>query len=311
MIKKVVGKTISSIITIILASMIVFGVVRFIPGDPVKIIIGSVGELSSKDSDLYNQKVNSLREEYKLDEPVVIQYVAWAKRAVSLDFGKSMKTRRDVKDELAERLPATVMLSVAGIIIEFVLGLIIGMLSAAYYDKLLDKILRLICVVLISIPGFVVGLMSIYYFGVINKVYSISVGSTAGKLWLPAMVLGLVGAPKIARYIRANILEELGKGYIVAEIARGYPKWKIVKNAFANSIPIIITYLLYSFTTLIGGAVVIENVFSWPGLGAYALESVLNHDYPAIQAYVCITVLMIVVINYINELIEIFESCRR
>ena len=311
MIKKVVGKTISSIITIILASMIVFGVVRFIPGDPVKIIIGSVGELSSKDSDLYNQKVNSLREEYKLDEPIVIQYVAWAKRAVSLDFGKSMKTRRDVKDELAERLPATVMLSVAGIIIEFVFGLIIGMLSAAYYDKPMDKILRLICVILISIPGFVAGLMSIYYFGVINKVYSISVGSTVRKLWLPALVLGAVGAPKIARYIRANILEELGKGYIVAEIARGYPRWKIIKNAFTNSMPIIITYLLYSFTTLIGGAVVIENVFSWPGLGSYALESVLNHDYPAIQAYVCITVLMIVVINYVSEIIDIFESYRR
>jgi peptide/nickel transport system permease protein len=311
MAKKVVGKTLSSIITIILASMIVFSVVRFIPGDPAKIIVGSLGEISNTDSDLYNQKVQSIRDEYKLDEGMVVQYVAWVKKAVKLDFGKSMKTRRDVTVELAERLPATIMLSVAGIIIEFLLGLIVGLLSAAYFDKAMDKILRMVCVVLISVPGFVVGLMSIYYFGVVNKMYSISVGSTVNKLWLPALVLGCIGAPKIARYIRANILEELGKGYIVAEIAGGYPRWRIIKNAFTNVAPVIITYLLYSFTTLIGGAVVIENVFSWPGMGAYALESVLNHDYPAIQAYVCVAVLMIVVINYINEIVEIVVDGRR
>ncbi|MCR5290779.1 MAG: ABC transporter permease [Treponema sp.] len=305
MIKRIIEKTVSSIITVFLASVIIFTVVRFIPGDPVKIIIGSLGEISSTDSDLYRNKIQSLRSEYALDEPVVNQYIAWARKAVKLDFGKSMKTRRSVVIEIAKKFPATIILSVAGIIAEFLIGLTAGVLSAAYYDKALDRFLRLLCVIIISIPGFVLGLMSIYYFGVVHKAYAISVGSTANKLWLPVLVLGIIGSPKIARYIRANILEELGKTYIISEMAKGFLRWRIIKNAFMNVLPLVITYLLYSFTTLIGGAVVIENVFSWPGLGSYALDSVLNHDYPAIQAYVCVTVVIIVAINYVNELIEI------
>ena len=173
----------------------------------------------------------------------------------------------------------------------------LGVASAVNRGRMTDHAVRVGCVVLASVPVFALGLALLYFFGVRHALYTIANEAGWGRLWLPATTLGLIAAPPLARMIRTNLLQEFGRPYILAALSRGLRRRQIVRGAFRNVLLPVVTITALSAASLVGGAVVVESVFSWPGIGKYALDSILLHDYPVIQGYGFVTIVMILLIN--------------
>ena len=302
MLRIVVKRLLSALITLFLATLALFIMIRLAPGDPVEIFMGRPGELTVSDPVIYQQRLNEMREKLGLDQNIAVQYVQWIKRLLHFDLGTSIFSRRPVATEISERLPATILLSVAALLIQLIVGIIFGIISAVKAGKLADNATRIACVFFASIPAFVLGLLLLSFFAVKHNMYDISNAATFNRLWLPAIVLGVIGAPQLTRMVRSSMLTEFGKNYIVFSISRGFPRHLIVWHALKNALLPISTLVALAFTTLMGGAVVVESVFSWPGIGSYALSSVLNHDYPVIQGYTVIMVSLVIIVNFLVDL---------
>lgn len=297
-------KVIEMVLTIFITTILIFILIRFAPGDPVKIMMGNP-EIAMTNKEAYDKKYKEMRKELNLDDSLTAQYVSWINRVAHFDLGKSIYTRRPVGDEIRERLPATILLAVPSLVVQTFIGVSFGIISAVKKSKLSDVVLRLFCVIFSSIPAFALSLMLLYCFGVHYNYYEISNSASLNRLWLPTITLGLISSSSLIRVVRTNMLQELGKDYISFAIARGLDRKTVIKNALKNIWLPIITILALSFTSLLGGAVVIESVFTWPGVGKYALDSILLKDYPVIQGYGFIMTSMIVLINFIVDIIYI------
>jgi peptide/nickel transport system permease protein len=308
--KMIFHRVASAIFTMFLSSMVIFVLVRFAPGDPIDLIMGQMPRDTGINMEMLEGKKAELREQQGLNASIPVQYFIWAKKVITLDFGTSIKSGRPIITELAERVPATLLLSSAAMFFEVVLGLLFGLYSAIKANCYQDSIVRIICVVFASLPGFILSLLLLYIFSVHWCYYDLSSTAEQGRLWLPALTLGLVGAPQIIRMIRATMLTELGQTYVVAALSRGVSTWRILQGAFRNALLPIITTVALSFAHLVGGSVVIESIFNWPGLGNYAMNSLLFHDYPAIQGYTVLTVTTVIIINLLVELTYLLADPR-
>lgn len=273
-------RLLSALVTLFCATLVLFVLIRLAPGDPVEIFLGRPGDLTVSDPLIYQQRMDEMRSKLGLDQNLAVQYSQWINRLVHLDLGTSIFSRRAVAEEIAVRLPATLLLSVAALAIQLTLGITFGVISAVRAGKITDNATRFVCVAFASVPAFVLGLMLLSLFAVTFHVYDISSEASLRRLWLPAITLGLVGAPQLIRMVRASMLSEFGKTYIVSAVSRGFSRQLIVKHALKNALLPISTLLALSFTTLIGGSVIIESVFSWPGIGSYAMSSVLPTIIP-------------------------------
>lgn len=300
----------SALLTMFLSSIVIFALVRFAPGDPIDLIMGQIPNDTGINLEMLEEKKAELRAAQGLDAVIPMQYCIWAKKVVSLDFGTSIKSGRPITTELAERVPATLLLSSSAMCFEVILGLLFGIYSAIKSNRHQDSIVRVICVILASLPGFVLSLLLLYAFSVHWRWYDLSSTAEQGRLWLPALTLGLVGAPQIIRMVRATMLTELRQVYVAAALSRGLSKRVIVQGAFRNALLPIITTVALSFAHLIGGSVVIESIFNWPGLGNYAMNSLLFHDYPAIQGYTVLTVTAVIIINLLVEIAYLLADPR-
>lgn len=310
--KLLLYKVFSAFIALFLSGVIIFTLIRLTPGDPVKIMLGGVGDIPITNTEAYEKRVLELREELGLNDSVVVQYVNWITRAVRLDFGTSIVTGRLVSEEIGQRLPATLILTTAAILIQTFFGMALGVLSSVHAKKIADEGIRIICVLIASLPGFFIGLVGLYLFGVQTHLFRVGTSGDLNRLWLPAITLGILGIPQLTRVVRANMLNQFGECYISSLIARGLPRKLIIKNALRNALPPVITMLALTLTALLGGSVVIENIFSWPGIGAYAMKSVLNHDYPVIQAYSLLMVSIVIGVNlFVDFLYAVFDRKSR
>ncbi|MCK0473718.1 ABC transporter permease [Halalkalibacter sp. APA_J-10(15)] len=310
MYKQIVRKCVQVVITLFCATLIIFALTHLAPGDPVKLFLGHPGEVAMNDTTAYDDKVHELRSQLGLDQHIAVQYVEWVKRLIRFDLGTSIHTGRSVSSEIAERLPATLLLSICALFIQFVLGMLLGTYSAIKAGKTYDMIIRIICVFLASTPAFVLGLVLIFLFAVTLQVYEISSDASLRRVWLPALILGLIAAPQIIRVTRANMLSELGQIYILSAISKGLPKRRVVIHAMRNVMLPMITIIGLSFTTLVSGAVVIESIFSWPGVGKYALDSVLLHDYPVIHGYAFVMVAIVIGTHLFVDLLYVLFDPR-
>lgn len=297
MYKWALRKLLEAFITLFCATLIIFALIRLAPGDPVQVLLGHSSEVALSNTQALDDKAAELRSQLGLDQSMLEQYGEWVKRLLQFDLGASIHTGRPVSTELAERLSATMMLSVAALIIQAMLGLFYGTVSALRAGKLYDNVVRLACVTLSSIPGFVIGLVFIMFFAVKLGSYEISSEASLSRLWLPAVTLGLIGAPQFIRIVRANLLSEFGQMYVLSALSRGLNRKRVVRHALRNALLPVTTMTGLSFAGLISGAVVIESVFSWPGLGQYALDSILLKDYPVLQGYALVMVTLVLLIN--------------
>ncbi len=294
-------RAIETCITIFLATLILFVLMRLAPGDPIRILLYSSSEVALSDARLLEEKAAELRAEQGLDQPIPVQYAEWIGRLLRFDLGHSILTGRPVATEIAERLPATVALAAFAMIIQTLLGILVGIFAALKSNALFDHIVRGVCIAAASTPAFVIALLLLSLFAVKLQAYEISSVASAERIWLPAVTLGLLGAPQLIRFVRAGMLAEFGQGYVLAALSRGLPKRTIVKQASRSAMLPFVTVAGLSFAGLVSGAVVIESIFAWPGIGKYALDSILRKDYPVIQGYALLMVLLMIFANLLIE----------
>lgn len=301
--RQLLRRLLAGLVTLIFSTILIFVLIRVAPGDPVKMFLGSPADMPLVNTEEYKEKVQQLREELGLDKSMHVQYFNWIGRLLKFDMGTSIYTKQPVGIEIAQRIPATLLLSFSALLVQLLLSLFMGTVSAVKAGQTIDGIIRLICVFLASVPGFVLGLSLLLIFAVHFHFYEISYSAEISRLWLPAITLGIITTPQLSRVIRASLLSEMGQLYVISSMARGLPRKKVLSQALRNALIPVITLTTYTFATLMGGSVIIESIFSWPGIGEYALTSVLRQDYPVIQAYAFITVLIIIVINLIADLL--------
>lgn len=289
------------LITLLLATLILFLLIRLAPGDPVQTLLNRTGEIAMSDSAAFDRKVAELRAEHGLDRSLPEQYVSWAGSLLRLDLGNSIMTGGEVRTEIATRLPATFLLAIAALLIQTLLGLFFGTYSALRAGGTFDNVVRMTCVAMASVPAFALGLLLLSLFGVSLGMYEISSEASASRIWLPALTLGLIGAPPLIRVLRGHLLAELGQTYVASAIARGLSQRLIIRHALRNALLPSVTVLALSFAGLVSGAVVIESIFSWPGVGKYALDSIMLKDYPVLQGYALVMVALVILINLLVD----------
>ncbi|MCG8401408.1 MAG: ABC transporter permease [Firmicutes bacterium] len=278
-------------------SVLTFGIVNLAPGDPAELILRVDGVEPT------GEAVNALREELGLNDPVYIQYLRWLWNAVRLDFGASLRTGLPVTQELLSRFPATLELTLAAMAVMIVVALPAGVLSALYRHAFIDHLARMFALVGASLPIFWKGLMLIYLFAVVWDLLPVMERGGIRHLVLPAVTLGFSMAAVFTRVIRASMLEVLSHDYIKLARAKGLKeRWVIGRHALRNALLPAVTLFGLSFGHLLGGTVIVETIFAWPGVGKFVVDAIFNRDYPVIQGYAVFMALIFVLVNLLVDL---------
>ena len=299
----VVRRVAQSAVVLVGVSILVFAIMPLVPGDPVRLALGT----------RFNQETyDALIERAGLDQPLVAQYADWAAGAITGDLGVSFRSGRTVLDVIVERLPATVSLAAAAIVVALVIAIPLGILSALRPRSVVDWSSTVFSQAGISIPDFWMGIMFILIFaGTLNILPSGGyVGITespvewARHLILPAVTVGVVSGSIMARFVRSSVLEALGDDHVRTARAKGMRnrdvlRWHVLRNALVPLVTVGGIQLAY----LLSGVVVVEIVFSYPGLGQLALQAVQSRDYPVLQGAVLLFAFVFLVVNLIVDLI--------
>ena len=280
-------------------SFITFALVMLAPGDVVRQMIAG-----NEDIIVSQAEIDALRAELGLDKPFFFQYLDWLGRALQGNLGFSYMVKKPVVEALMEGLPGTIVLSVASLVMMMVVAIPAGIYSAVKRGSMIDNIVRGFTFMGVSMPGFWVGLMLLWIFGLKLDLLPI-VGGEIGidTLILPSLTLAIAMASKYTRQVRTAILEELHQDYVVGARARGMSESHILwKEVLPNAMLPLITLLGLSLGNLLGGAAVIEMVFQWPGLGRMAIEAITYRDFQLVQGVVVWIALMYMVINLIVDI---------
>mgnify|MGYP000936394173 CR=1 FL=1 len=309
-VRGVSSKFLGALLTLFLSSIVLFVLIRQAPGDPITLLLEQPGDLSINDASLLEERKQELRELHGLNDNVFVQYKNWFTKVLRLDLGTSIWTGRSVAQEITTALKATLILAFAALVIQVVLGIGFGILSAVRAGGFKDNVIRLLCVMLASVPGFVLSLSLVYFFAVRYRIYEMSSDINLYRVWLPAMAAALTNAPRTIRVVRATSLTEMGQAYTLFSKSCGVSKRIIIRDIVRNSLLPIITVISISLVQMIGGAIVIESIFSWPGIGSYAVNAIMLHDYPAIQGYSMVTVTAIILTNLMVDVLYILVDPR-
>lgn len=275
-------------------SVIVFLILQILPGDPA-VIIG--GQFATQ------QDIAEIREDLGLNRPLLVQYVNFVRKLVTFDLGTSYATRRPVAEMIARRYPATMSLAFAAMAIAMVLGTLAGMIAASTRNSIWDLLAMLGSLAGISVPGFWLGLLLIYYFSVQLGWFPTSGLASPRHYVLPAFTLSVFSMAFIARMTRASLVETLGLDYIRSAQAKGLPRVRVVfKHALRNAFIPVVTIAGLSFGYLLGGSVVIESVFNINGLGRLVVDSILSRDYPVIQVTILVLAANVAAANLVVDI---------
>ncbi|HZH61216.1 MAG TPA: nickel ABC transporter permease [Metabacillus sp.] len=266
--------------------------VRLAPGDPVLTIL-NVDELS-----VSQEQVEALREEMGFNKPLLIQYGLWLLNFIQLDFGVSYVTGQPVMDMILMGLPATIELTIGSLIVMLAVSIPLGSLSALYRNSWIDQISRILSIIGAAIPSFWLGLIFIDLFGVRFNWLPTMGRDGFVSLILPSLTLGLAISSIYVRLLRSSLLDSLSQEFIRAARARGLSEPRIfLAHALRHSLPPVITVFGVSLGSLIGGVVVIEVLFAYPGIGKLVVDSIRQRDYPLIQGYILIMAIIVFIVN--------------
>ena len=278
-------------------SLITFGLLYVTPGDPAEMALSRSGMEPTREA------VEEMRSEMGLDKPFHSAYAHWLRNVFHGNLGTSYRTGAPVTEEFLSRLPATIELSVAALIFIVAVAFPTGILSSVYRDRFVDHMSRICGLLGVSLPGFWVGLFLIYLFSMKINLFPVFGRGGIDHLILPAVTLGLSMAATCSRLLRACMLEVLSEDYICAAYSRGIQKWKVItRHAFRNAILPIVTLSGMTFGNLLGGAVIVETVFAWPGVGKLAVDSVFERDYPVIQGFALYMGLTYILVNLLVDI---------
>jgi peptide/nickel transport system permease protein/oligopeptide transport system permease protein len=287
-------RTLVTIPTVLLASMAVFLMIRLIPGDPVQLIAGD---------DATPEIVESIREQWGLNQPLFMQYLIFMGNMLRGDLGISIRTRYPVSYEISLRFPETAYLALTATTISVAAGVLIGIIAGARPYSLTDNASMLAGLLGLSAPVFWIGLMLIWVFSVKLRWFpAIGSGSWA-HLVLPSITLAAFGIPAIARQMRSSVLEEMGQDYIRTARSKGLSERAIVyKHAVRNALVPVITVTGVSFGRMLGGSIITETVFAYPGMGKLLIEGITARDYPIVQGVILVYTLLFMCLNVIIDM---------
>lgn len=308
-------------------TLVTFLLTQVIPSDPAVALAGDTAT---------DEQIEAIRKRLGLDQPIWVQYINYLGRLLSGDLGTSIYTRRPVAGEIALYLPATIELATAGIIVAFVIGCTLGVLAAVYRGRFFDHFGRLFAIFGASMPVFWLGLLLVLVFYtilgwfpgggrfdrsvpqpwpwtgflVLDSILQLNgpaLVDALAHLALPAITLGIMGAGSIARVTRASMLEVLSQEYIRAAKAKGLTRRRVlVVHGVRNALLPTVTIAGLVYGSLLGGAVLTESIFSWPGLGRYAVDAMFRQDFPALMAVVMVIAIAYAVVNLIVDIAYLF-----
>ena len=295
------------LVVLAIITIVVFFVMRLMPGDPLYIYISRTGNLA----DMSFDQIEELRVQYGLDRPLMTQYFDWVCGVFRGDFGDSVMYNRSVGSLLKARFPVTIILGVPALIISSILGISAGIIAAIWRDKWPDKVVTPLSYIGITIPVFWLGILMIYGIGLkLGWLPIHGYTSPFDDFWLsirqlimPVICLSVFGIAANARQMRSSMLEVIWQDYIRTAWAKGLTQWTVIlKHALKNSVIPVITLIGFSVGIIFGGNVLVETVFTIPGIGYLAAMSVLNQDYVVVQSVTFIMALMILTSNLLVDL---------
>lgn len=295
MLKYIIKRVIGVIPTLIIVTTFVFFFVRLIPGDPARLVAGPQATL---------EDVEVVREELGLNKPILTQYADYVTGLFHGDLGMSLRTKRPVATEVSLRYMNTVKLTVFSLVWSVIVGVLIGVWSGKHRSRWQDYTGMTLAISGISMPSFWIGFLLIMVFSVNLKWFPTTGADSWKSFILPAIALGTSIAAIIARFTRSSIIEVMKEDYIRTARAKGLREKSVIwKHAFRNAMISVVTVVGLQFGFLLGGSVVTESVFAFPGLGSLLVESVNYRDYNAIQSLILIFSLHFILINLVVDIL--------
>ena len=283
-----------TVLVVLAISVIIFFSIR-LTGDPVSVMF-SAGEPTK-------EAIAEVRTALGLDKPLYVQYGIFLKGIVTLDFGESFRSGTPVIGLITERLGATLVLALGGIMVAVLIAFPVGIISAVKRGTPVDFFGRIFSLIGISFPNFWLGIMLILIFAVHLKWLPSSGFDGLSLLILPSITLGMILSGILARLIRSSMLEVMNQQYMSTARSKGISEWSvIIKHGFRNALLPTITFLGLQFGSLLGGTVIVEQVFSWPGIGRLIIDAINQRDYPVIQGGVIFLAIIMVAVNLIVDL---------
>lgn len=295
MLKYTIRRLLQTIPLLIAISFAAFIMMHLVPGDPVRNMMGIE---ASKEA------VEAERERLGLNDPLLVQYGRFLGGVLKGDLGTSIFTKQSVTDEILKKYPATIKLALGGTIFASVVGILAGIVSAVKRNKLTDNVIMVLSLVSVSTPSFFLALVLMLFFS-LQLGWLPSMGlRTPLHYVLPIITLGMQSVGTIARTTRSSMLEVLGQDYIRTSRSRGIPERVIIySHAFKNAIIPVLTIVGLRFGGLLAGSMLVETVFSIPGIGRYLVDAVLERDYPVVQSTVLVLACTFVLVNLIVDLL--------
>ncbi len=246
----------------------------------------------------------TLRTDLGLNEPLATQWLTFHRKLAALDLGESLYSKKPIVDVLAERIPWTILLALASLVIAIAIALPLGIVAALNPNTIWDSVAATMSLLGVSIPNFLLGPLLIIVFSIGLGWFPVSGIESPTAIVLPALTLGASLSAILARMIRASLLEVLSEEYIVSARARGLtPATIIVRHALPNAALPILTIIGLQLGALLGGAVITETIFAWPGIGQLTIEAIQRRDYPLVQACVLVISVAYVLVNTLTDLV--------
>lgn len=274
-------------------SILAFALALLAPGDPVRQVL-QAGGIDAPSA----EQVTLMRRELGLDEPGPVRYVRWLANAVRGDLGRSIRTGEPVLQSLTDRFPLTAALALVAITLGLLIALPIGVISALFRNSLVDHVARLGALVGASVPSFWLAYLLILFFAVQLRLLPVAGASEPRHIVLPALTLAIGAAASLTRLTRSAVLEELMQDYVRTARSKGLRERSVVVgHALRNALIAIVTITGIRLAALLGGAVIVETIFAWPGIGKYVVDSIFIRDYPTIQGFVLFTGTIVLLVN--------------
>ena len=274
-------------------SVLAFALALLAPGDPVRQVL-QAGGIDAPSA----EQVIAMRRELGLDQPGPVRYARWLADAVRGDLGRSIRTGEPVLQSLTDRFPLTAALAIVAITLGLIIALPIGVISALFRNSLVDNVARLGALVGASVPSFWLAYLLILFFAVQLRLLPVAGASEPRHIVLPALTLAIGAAASLTRLTRSAVLEELMQDYVRTARSKGLRERSVVVgHALRNALIAIVTITGIRLAALLGGAVIVETIFAWPGIGKYVVDSIFIRDYPTIQGFVLFTGTIVLLVN--------------
>lgn len=288
-------RLVQALFVVFVVTLLVAWAIR-LSGDPAVMLAGA-GNLSPKDLD-------NIRQALGLNQPFWVQYGQFILGLLHGQFGFSFVGHRSVGHMIAQALPATLELAVSSLVLSIIIALPLGMLAAIYRGGKLDQIIRVISLIGLSFPNFWLALLLVLFFSITLGWLPPSGADNGVGLILPSLTMAIILSAINVRLVRTTMLETLNSQYILVARGKGLSEWQVLfKHALRNAAIPLVTYLGLQFGSLVGGIVVIEQVFSWPGMGSLAFDAISNRDYAVLQGSVTVLALLVIGVNLAVDLL--------